>query len=176
MHETRYLGVDAPTLTGGSTYYGSADATPLFVMLLGELSRWGLGEESLRTLLPNADRALEWMEQYGDRDGDGYIEYMKTSDRGLSNQGWKDSADGIRYRDGSGRRGSAGAVRGAGLRLRGAPRPRGDRRAARPARRRRATRTARHPAEGRGSTATSGWRSRAGTRWRWAPTRSRSTR
>ncbi|MEY2400982.1 MAG: hypothetical protein QOJ08_1093, partial [Ilumatobacteraceae bacterium] len=43
MHETRYLGIDAPTLTGGSTYYGSADATPLFVVLLGELSRWGLG-------------------------------------------------------------------------------------------------------------------------------------
>jgi glycogen debranching enzyme len=100
MHETRYLGVDAPTLTGGSTYYGSADATPLYVMLLGELSRWGLGDEALHALLPYADRALEWMEQYGDRDGDGYIEYLKTSDRGLSNQGWKDSADGIRYHDG----------------------------------------------------------------------------
>ena len=100
MHETRYLGVDAPTLTGGSTYYGSADATPLFVVLLGELSRWGLGEEALRSLLPNADRALAWMHEYGDRDGDGYIEYHKTSDRGLTNQGWKDSNDGIRYRDG----------------------------------------------------------------------------
>ena len=100
MHETRYLGVDAPTLTGGSTYYGSADATPLYVVLLGELSRWGLGDETLHALLPHADRALEWMEKYGDRDGDGYIEYEKTSDRGLSNQGWKDSADGIRYHDG----------------------------------------------------------------------------
>ena len=91
MHETRYLGVDAPTLTGGSTYYGSADATPLFVVLLGELSRWGLDEDALRKLLPNADRALEWMATYGDKDGDGYIEYHKTSDRGLTNQGWKDS-------------------------------------------------------------------------------------
>jgi glycogen debranching enzyme len=100
MHETRYLGVDAPTLTGGSTYYGSADATPLFVVLLGELSRWGLDEDSLRKLVPNADRALEWMTKFGDRDGDGYIEYLKTSDRGLTNQGWKDSNDGIRYRDG----------------------------------------------------------------------------
>jgi len=100
MHETRYLGVDAPTLTGGSTYYGSADATPLYVMLLGELSRWGLSDEGLRALLPFADRALEWMQGYGDRDGDGYIEYLKTSDRGLSNQGWKDSADGIRYHSG----------------------------------------------------------------------------
>ena len=100
MHETRYLGIDAPTLTGGSTYYGSVDATPLFVVLLGELSRWGLSEEALRALLPNADRALTWMHEYGDRDGDGYIEYHKTSDRGLTNQGWKDSNDGIRYRDG----------------------------------------------------------------------------
>jgi glycogen debranching enzyme len=100
MHETRFLGIEAPTLTGGSTYYGSADATPLFVVLLGELSRWGLGEDALRTLLPHADRALEWMQKFGDRDGDGYIEYHKTSDRGLSNQGWKDSGDGIRYHDG----------------------------------------------------------------------------
>ncbi len=100
MHETRYLGVDAPTLTGGSTYYGSADATPLFVVLLGELCRWGLGDDDLRRLLPHADRALSWMSDYGDRDGDGYIEYQKTSERGLSNQGWKDSADGIRYHDG----------------------------------------------------------------------------
>jgi glycogen debranching enzyme len=87
MHETRY--------------YGSADATPLYVVLLGELSRWGLSEDALRKLVPFADRALAWMEEYGDRDGDGYIEYLKTSDRGLANQGWKDSADGIRYRDGS---------------------------------------------------------------------------
>jgi glycogen debranching enzyme len=101
MHETRYLGIEAPTLTGGSTYYGSADATPLFVVLLGELCRWGLGDDDLRNLLPHADRALAWMEDYGDRDGDGYIEYEKTSERGLANQGWKDSADGIRYHDGT---------------------------------------------------------------------------
>ncbi len=101
MHETRFLGVDAPTLTGGSTYYGSVDATPLFVVLLGELCRWGLDDEHLGRLLPHADRALAWMAEYGDRDGDGYIEYLRTSERGLSNQGWKDSADGIRYHDGT---------------------------------------------------------------------------
>jgi glycogen debranching enzyme len=100
MHETRYLGIDAPTLIGGSTYYGTADATPLFVVLLGELSHWGLDDETLHRLLPHADRAIEWMEQYGDRDGDGYIEYEKSSPRGLANQGWKDSWDGIRYHDG----------------------------------------------------------------------------
>jgi glycogen debranching enzyme len=100
MHETRYLGVDAPTLTGGSTYYGSVDATPLFVVLLGELSRWGLPNEVLSELLPHADRALDWMRDYGDSDGDGYVEYHTTSERGLVNQGWKDSGDGIRYHDG----------------------------------------------------------------------------
>jgi glycogen debranching enzyme len=100
MHETRYLGVDAPTLTGGSTYYGSVDATPLFVVLLGELSRWGLPNEVLSELLPHADRALDWMRDFGDSDGDGYLEYHTTSERGLANQGWKDSGDGIRYHDG----------------------------------------------------------------------------
>ncbi len=100
MHETRYLGVDAPTLTGGSTYYGSVDATPLFVVVLGELSRWGLPEADLRRLLPAADQALAWIEDYGDRDGDGYVEYQRTLARGLANQGWKDSWDGVRYRDG----------------------------------------------------------------------------
>jgi len=100
MHETRQLDVESPTLTGGSTYYGSADATPLYVVLLGELLRWGLPTEVLLDLLPVADRALEWMRTYGDKDGDGFIEYCTTSDRGLVNQGWKDSADGIRYGDG----------------------------------------------------------------------------
>jgi glycogen debranching enzyme len=100
MHETRNLGVDAATLTGGSTYYGSVDATPLFVVLLGELVRWGLLKDLVLQLLPHADRALDWMRDYGDADGDGYIEYSTTSPRGLVNQGWKDSGDGIRYHDG----------------------------------------------------------------------------
>ena len=76
------------------------DDTPLFVGLLGELSRWGLLEEVLLELLPHADRALAWMRDYGDSDGDGYLEYLTTSERGLVNQGWKDSGDGIRYHDG----------------------------------------------------------------------------
>ncbi|MFM2077693.1 MAG: hypothetical protein RJA49_1583 [Actinomycetota bacterium] len=100
MHETRNLGVDAATLTGGSTYYGSVDATPLFVVLLGELARWGLLKEVLLQLLPHAARAIDWMHEFGDADHDGYIEYCTTSPRGLVNQGWKDSGDGIRYHDG----------------------------------------------------------------------------
>ena len=100
MHETRYLGVRSASLTGGDTYYGSVDATPLFVVLLGELARWGLKRETLLELLPHADRALGWMREFGDLDGDGFIEYCTTSNRGLVNQGWKDSVDGIRYHDG----------------------------------------------------------------------------
>jgi glycogen debranching enzyme len=81
-------------------YYGSADATPLFVMLLGELRRWGLATEVVDQLLPHADRAIEWIQKFGDRDGDGYVEYQRSSDRGLANQGWKDSFDGVRFADG----------------------------------------------------------------------------
>lgn len=84
----------------GQVSYGTADATPLFVMLLGELRRWGLAREVVDRLLPHADAALEWVEHYGDRDGDGYVEYQRASDRGPANQGWKSSPDGIRYADG----------------------------------------------------------------------------
>jgi len=100
LHEIR-SGVDASmALGGGHVYYGTADATPLFVMLLGELSSWGLPRAEVDALLPNADRALEWIEHYGDRDGDGFVEYRRATDRGLANQGWKDSWDGVTFADG----------------------------------------------------------------------------
>jgi glycogen debranching enzyme len=100
LHEVR-LGVDSGlSLGGGSTYYGTVDATPLFVVVLGELARWGAAPEDVRELLPNADRALEWVERYGDRDGDGFVEYKRATDRGLQNQGWKDSWDGVNFADG----------------------------------------------------------------------------
>src|SRR5436305_2870958 len=70
-------------------------------MLLGELRRWGLAWNEVDALLPHADRAIEWIEQFGDRDGDGYVEYERLTARGLANQGWKDSWDGIRFADGS---------------------------------------------------------------------------
>jgi glycogen debranching enzyme len=99
-HEVR-RGVSARlALRGGRAYYGTADATPLFVTLLGEVSRWGLGADVLGSLLPHADRALDWITQYGDRDGDGFVEYARATDRGLINQGWKDSWDGINFADG----------------------------------------------------------------------------
>ncbi|WP_455836618.1 amylo-alpha-1,6-glucosidase [Pseudarthrobacter siccitolerans] len=99
-HEVR-LGVTAGLSLGGTAYYGTADATPLFVGLLGELSRWGLSREIIHPLLPHADRALEWIEKYGDRDGDGFVEYQRPNDHGLVNQGWKDSWDGINFADGT---------------------------------------------------------------------------
>ncbi len=101
LHEMRFGDAPSLSLGGGSIYYGTADASPLFVMLLGELRRWGLAREVVDELLPNAERALEWIENYGDLDGDGYVEYQRMTDRGLANQGWKDSGDGIRYADGS---------------------------------------------------------------------------
>ena len=100
LHETR-SGRDASlALGGGSVYYGTADATPLFVMLLGELARWGLPAEAADELLPHADRALDWIINHGDRDGDGFVEYQRATDQGLANQGWKDSYDGITFASG----------------------------------------------------------------------------
>jgi glycogen debranching enzyme len=100
LHEMRFGDAASLSLGGGSIYYGTADATPLFVMLLGEMRRWGVAREMVDELLPNAARAIEWIEQFGDADGDGYVEYRRATDRGLANQGWKDSWDGIRYADG----------------------------------------------------------------------------
>ncbi|WP_104043196.1 amylo-alpha-1,6-glucosidase [Arthrobacter sp. ZGTC412] len=99
-HEVR-LGVTAGAALGGTAYYGTADATPLFAALIGELSRWGLSRDIIEPLLPHADRALDWIEQYGDRDGDGFVEYARPNDHGLINQGWKDSWDGINFADGT---------------------------------------------------------------------------
>jgi glycogen debranching enzyme len=100
LHEMRFGEAAGISLGGGRVYYGTADATPLFVMLLGELQRWGTRPGEVDALLPAADRALAWIDEYGDRDGDGYVEYERASDRGLVNQGWKDSWDAIRFPDG----------------------------------------------------------------------------
>jgi len=82
-------------------YYGSVDSTPLFLWLLGRYvaitGDLGLADE----LWKNVERALQWIEQYGDSDGDSYVEYMREAPRGLANQGWKDSFDAISYADGT---------------------------------------------------------------------------
>jgi len=84
-----------------SPYYGSVDATLWFIILIGHIYRWTRDEEFLKAIFPNLERALNWCFSYGDVDGDGYIEYHKESPAGLSNQGWKDSWDGILHRDGT---------------------------------------------------------------------------
>lgn len=81
-------------------YYGTIDATPLWLILLHETWRW-TGDDALVTeLLPHAERALDWIDRYGDIDGDGLVEYARTSEKGLVNQGWKDSGDGVPFPDG----------------------------------------------------------------------------
>jgi len=84
-----------------SPYYGSVDATPLFLILLSETFNWTADEELVQELLPAAHRALDWIDQYGDLDGDGFVEYLRRSPKGLVNQGWKDSWDANMHRDGT---------------------------------------------------------------------------
>jgi glycogen debranching enzyme len=100
LHEVRLDVSSGLSLGGKSSYYGSIDATPLFVMVLGSVSRWGFAADTIAALLPHADRALEWIRDYGDKDGDGFVEYERLNDQGLINQGWKDSWDGINFADG----------------------------------------------------------------------------
>ncbi len=100
LHEVRFDKSLSPSLADSSVYFGSIDSTPLFVMLLGELRRWSLAREDVDRLMPAADRALDWIVNYGDRDGDGYVEYQRSSESGLANQGWKDSWDSISFADG----------------------------------------------------------------------------
>jgi glycogen debranching enzyme len=100
LHEVRFGETARLSLGGSNTYFGTADATPLFVMLVGELARWGTHPAEVEALLPAADRALQWIEEYGDRDRDGYVEYQQASTEGLENQGWKDSWDAIQFANG----------------------------------------------------------------------------
>lgn len=100
LHEVRRGLTTVADAREGSVYYGSIDATPLFVVLLGELFAWGVADEVLAQLLPHADRALEWIKRFGDRDGDGFVEYQRATERGPANQGWKDSFDGVSFASG----------------------------------------------------------------------------
>ncbi len=81
-------------------YYGSVDATPLFLITLEHYIRWTNDIYLLRQLWSNAVAAAQWLLTYGDKDGDGFIEYHKASDKGLVNQGWKDAWDAISHEDG----------------------------------------------------------------------------
>ncbi|MGW2180706.1 glycogen debranching N-terminal domain-containing protein [Streptomyces sp. NPDC001732] len=82
-------------------YYGTIDATPLWICLLHDAWRWGMPSAEVAELLPNLEAALDWMVEHGDPDGDGLLEYIDSTGTGLANQGWKDSGDSVRFRDGS---------------------------------------------------------------------------
>jgi len=84
-----------------SPYYGTHDATPLFLILLDEYERWAGEHDFVRTLRPAAMKALDWIERHGDPDGDGYLEYQTRSTEGLGNQCWKDSWNSILFTDGT---------------------------------------------------------------------------
>jgi glycogen debranching enzyme len=99
MHELRRGELARAGEVPHSPYYGSIDATPLWLVLLGESWRW-LGDRALLDeLMPNAERALQWIERRLIR-GNGWVRYQRTHDKGLENQGWKDSRDGVSFPDG----------------------------------------------------------------------------
>ena len=82
-------------------YYGSVDATPLFIVLAGAYYERTGDREFLKHLWPHIELALEWIDQFGDVDGDGFVEYARRSSRGLIQQGWKDSNDSVFHSDGT---------------------------------------------------------------------------
>jgi glycogen debranching enzyme len=100
LHEMRYGEMANLNEVPFGRYYGSIDATPLFLVLLGEyFDRTGdLG--TVRALWPNAEAALRWIDTHGDRDGDGFVEYHRQNEHGLTNQGWKDSQDAVFHANG----------------------------------------------------------------------------
>jgi glycogen debranching enzyme len=81
-------------------YYGTIDATPLFIILAGMYYERTNDIEFIKSIWPNIEAALTWIDEFGDSDGDGFVEYKKKSERGLLNQGWKDSHDSIMYDNG----------------------------------------------------------------------------
>ena len=102
MHEIRF---GEETVFGErphSPYYGSADATPLFLVLLDEYHRWSGDHALVRELEPNARAALRWIDESGDGDGDGFVEYERRNvTSGLANQSWKDSWNSMQFHDGT---------------------------------------------------------------------------
>ncbi|MEV8213109.1 glycogen debranching N-terminal domain-containing protein [Leifsonia sp. NPDC077715] len=103
MHELRPAALTIPGegVVLPPLYYGTVDATALWVCLLHDAWRWGMPRDEVEALLPHLEAALAWMRDYGDSDGDGFLEYVDTTGHGLANQGWKDSGDSIQWRDGT---------------------------------------------------------------------------
>ena len=101
LHETRKGEMAALREIPFDLYYGSIDATPLFVMLAGAYFDRTDDLEFVKSIWPQIDFALSWIDNYGDRDGDGFLEYARHSPKGLMQQGWKDSWDSVFHSDGS---------------------------------------------------------------------------
>jgi glycogen debranching enzyme len=101
LHETRSGEMARLGEVPFGRYYGSVDATPLYVMLAGAYFERTGDREFLKRIWPHVTRALTWIDAYGDRDGDGFVEYARRSANGLVQQGWKDSQDSVFHADGS---------------------------------------------------------------------------
>lgn len=100
-HEQRQGELAQLKMIPHTPYYGTADATPLYLVLLHDTWRWTGDIDLLTGHLETAERCLDWIDRYGDRDGDGFQEYGTRSPDGYENQGWKDSGDAVVYPDGS---------------------------------------------------------------------------
>jgi glycogen debranching enzyme len=101
LHEIRRGELAGAGQVPHTPYYGSVDATPLFVFLFAQYFRWTGDVDFANQLLPNVRAALEWIDRYGDLDGDGFVEYLCRSPGGIANQGWKDSFDSVVHQDGT---------------------------------------------------------------------------
>lgn len=101
LHELRVGELARAGLIPHTPYYGTVDATPLFLMRAADYYAWTGDLATMQALRPAFDRALTWIDRYGDRDGDGFVEYQRRSRGGLRNQGWKDSGDAIVHADGT---------------------------------------------------------------------------
>jgi glycogen debranching enzyme len=101
LHELRHGELTRFGESPHRPYYGTVDATPLFLILLHETWRWTADGGLVRELEGVAREALRWISDYGDSDGDGYVDYIKHSEAGLDNQGWKDSHNAILFSDGT---------------------------------------------------------------------------
>jgi glycogen debranching enzyme len=100
-HELRRAAADHGGTRLPPLYFGTVDATALWISLLRDAWRWGMPVGEVAALLPALESALGWLRDHSDPDGDGFLEYVDTSGRGLANQGWKDSGDAVRFADGS---------------------------------------------------------------------------
>jgi glycogen debranching enzyme len=101
MHELRRGELARLREVPHTPYFGTVDATPLFLVLFVETMDWSASDRLHDDIMPAAIRALDWIDDYGDIDGDGYVEYITHRPGGVQNQGWKDSANAVQYEDGS---------------------------------------------------------------------------